>query len=225
MRKQFILILRLISCVYVIYLTSSICVFTYMMWDGSRSVPEQLYYIDSLDMQTFCNRYQNFCLQDSVEKLYTSPYNNTTRKIQFVKYYSETTASCNYYSKKSKILLEFCVKGSESLCVSFYGIELPKNPDSFILRRNINDGSNWMKNKNYLNIFEQEVLSKICTYEKDVLQGLLCWYANFFERNILFIVFIGIVVITLLRKGRFGSGDSLTHLNNSRDCQTNSGFY
>ena len=204
MRKMYILILLLITGTYGIYLISSVCNYIYMRWDGSKTVAGQMYYISSLDMQSFGQKYEYLCSNDSIEKYYTSPYHKLPQKIRFFIRNGDNFMYCTYYSKSSNILIKFDVRNREPLEVFFYAIELcQKDDDSPVVAYNINDGWNLVQNNKYLTVFEREILNKICVYRRDQLQGLLCWNANFFERNILYVILIGITFIILWIK--FGS--------------------
>ncbi len=199
MRKLFILILWIIIGIYGLYLISSICIYIYMKWDGSKTVAGQMYYIDSLDMLSFRQKYEYFYLNDSIEKFYISPYHTKPQKIRYLYYREDSSMYCKYYSKSSNILMKFDVRNRNPLEVFFYGIELCKRTDvSTVIAHNINDGRYLVQNNNYLTVFEKEVLCKICNFRRNKLQGMLCWYANFFERNFLFAFFIGIVIMILL---------------------------
>ena len=208
MKKKIVLIFRIVSVVYALYFASSLIDLLYMTWDGSRTVKHQTYYVDSLNLQTFCERYEKFCSNDSIATSYISLYGNEERKVRFIEHADSTRiASCEYYSKKSRILMLFNVLDSVPLIASFYGVELTEDADSPLdIWQNINSGRNWFQNKKYISAFEEEVLSKVCTYERDDVEGFLNWYYSFFERNFPIILLIGLVLIGIHKWGiKFGN--------------------
>ncbi len=204
MKKVFYIILRAFICIYMFYFLSSVCAWSYHYWDGDRKRWNgQWYYMDSLDMASFKQKYECLCSNDSVSKYYISPYHGEKRNVRFVFSERKTCMDCEFYSEREHALMEFVVWDMRPLEILLWGIKLSiQSPNEEDFRFGINLGGSRTRDYKYMTLFENEILSHIGTFKRDDRQGMICWYANFFVRHFTAVLTIGIILFLLKRKFR-----------------------
>lgn len=202
MKKVFYIILRAFICIYMFYFLSSVCAWSYHYWDGGRKRWNgQWYYMDSLDMSSFKQKYESLCANDSVSKYYISPYHGEKRNVRFVFSERKTCMDCEFYSEREHALMEFVVWDMRPLEILFWGIKLStQSPNEEDFRFGINTGGSRTRDYKYMTLFENEILSNIGIFKRDERQGMICWYANFFESHFPVVLTIGIILFLLKRK-------------------------
>ena len=209
MKKRFSVIIRALICIYVLFSLSSVCAWFYQCWDGDRKRwTGQWYYMDGLDLASFKQKYESLCSNDSVSRYYISPYHGDKKSVRFVFEEDKTGMSCEFYSEKEHALMEFDVWDKRPLEIFFWGIKLSiQSPNEEDFRFGINTGGSRTRDYKYMTLFENKILSHIGTFKRDDRQGMICWYANFFESHFTAVLIIGIILFVINRKrmtrGRF----------------------
>ena len=204
MKKLFFIILRAFICVYVFYFLSSVSAWFYQCWDGDRKRWKgQWYYMDSLDMTSFKQKYESLCSNDSVSKYYISPYHGEKKNVRFVFDERKTCMDCEFYSEREHALMEFVVWETRPLEIFFWGIKLStQSPNKEDFRFGINTGGSRTRDYKYMTLFENEILSHIGTFKRDERRGMVCWYANFFERHFTAVLIIGLFLFSIKKISR-----------------------
>lgn len=205
MKKKLSVLLRVLFCIYGLYLLISVCAYIYVYWDGKNTVPGQKYYLYNIDMDEFRSKYKKLYSNDSVLQYYISPYHGDKKKVRFVHSVGETGMVCKFYSEKGQVLMSFWVNKKTPLEIFYYGIENETIDD---YRRNINDGSELARDDKYLTLFENEVLKNIGSFKRDNWQGYTCWVANFFYQHFFYILVTGFFLYITIKKtnGKIGDG-------------------
>lgn len=204
MKKVIKYFLYSLISVYILYFISGCCDFCYQAWDSSVWA-HQKYQMDSMSLDSFKARYMKFSQKKEVKKIYCSPYNHDTDSVEFIFICQDRQGliHCSYFSNELNALMSFFVEDKKPLEICFYGIlsscesKVSINaPLDYAWR--INDGSKtWGENNKYLKAFENEVLKNIGNYQKDCLQGFLCWYSYFFTYHFSYILLLGVFLALL----------------------------
>ena len=205
-------LLSIVLIIFAIIFVTSILLFLFINSPQLNTKGHsQNYYMKELNMEQFMKKYENLYLSnspDSCEYFYfKEPYHGENKKVNYVfdkeKIYDKSSGyTCDYYIPAIDAKIGFIVCNEAPLRIILANYEYSYNsigwasdkPYKHDNRINYTDKS-ISENRRIMKAFEETILDKIGTYERDDIHGMLCWYDSFFQRHFLYYCIILFILI------------------------------
>ncbi len=173
----------------------------------------QNYYMKGMNIEQFMKKYEDLYLSNSPDSCdyfyFIEPYHGEMKKVDYIfdkeKIYNKSSDyTCEYYIPTIDAKIVFGVENEEPLRIVLakyeysynspgWASDKPYKHDNYINSRD----NSLSEDRRIMKAFEETILDKIGTYERDDIHGMFCWYDSFFQKHFLYYCIILFVLIVM----------------------------